>query len=445
MSILRVRDSEGNVQEILAIKGDPGKTPVKGEDYFTEEDIAQIESDIKKDVVFKTMTYNITPEDVPDSAAFATIVKNAQEGSIIQLAAGTYPRLNLKGKDAFRKNITIRGYRTRSSGAEFVLSNYTKHTIIDGIAISSDVEPFANIGDPAGRASDITAATMNSNLRFEHLILDSSFSLVNADITDLSLYDCQFNAGTYAQICANKVNNCFNDYSRWTDTFENFPLYQTRYAHNVSVSYCHFIDARTDTTTEIGAFVKSDGMSAIYMNAVDGATITGNVIDKAAYNGIQITGTSTADRFKAKSKGKILVTNNEVKCTGSRSIRMSSIENAEIIMLWNIMTAKGNIPTEDDAEAVKISCDLTSTLQTKYYNGAVRDETNTYEGEKLNQVTTENTAGIYVELTKTYNSVIDDIQNQINALQTQLNNLISCGTTDPDATTTSTYYVKYED
>ena len=44
MSILRVRDNNGNVTDILAIrgnpgpKGDPGKTPVLGLDYFTDAD-----------------------------------------------------------------------------------------------------------------------------------------------------------------------------------------------------------------------------------------------------------------------------------------------------------------------------------------------------------------------------------------------------------------------
>lgn len=35
MSILRVRDKDGNVTDIPAIRG---KTPVKGVDYFTEAD-----------------------------------------------------------------------------------------------------------------------------------------------------------------------------------------------------------------------------------------------------------------------------------------------------------------------------------------------------------------------------------------------------------------------
>ena len=39
MAILKIRDADGNVIEIPAIKG---KTPVKGVDYFTAEDIQEI-------------------------------------------------------------------------------------------------------------------------------------------------------------------------------------------------------------------------------------------------------------------------------------------------------------------------------------------------------------------------------------------------------------------
>lgn len=42
MAILRLRDADGNVYEILAIKGDPGETPVLGVDYWTPEDKQEI-------------------------------------------------------------------------------------------------------------------------------------------------------------------------------------------------------------------------------------------------------------------------------------------------------------------------------------------------------------------------------------------------------------------
>lgn len=38
-SILRVRDKDGNIIDIPAIRGADGKTPVKGIDYFTEDEI----------------------------------------------------------------------------------------------------------------------------------------------------------------------------------------------------------------------------------------------------------------------------------------------------------------------------------------------------------------------------------------------------------------------
>lgn len=42
MAILKIRDNNGNVTEIPAIKGEAGKTPVKGVDYFTAADITEI-------------------------------------------------------------------------------------------------------------------------------------------------------------------------------------------------------------------------------------------------------------------------------------------------------------------------------------------------------------------------------------------------------------------
>ena len=45
MAILKIKDQDGNIIEIPAIrgeKGDKGDTPVKGTDYWTAEDIAEI-------------------------------------------------------------------------------------------------------------------------------------------------------------------------------------------------------------------------------------------------------------------------------------------------------------------------------------------------------------------------------------------------------------------
>ena len=44
MAILRVKDDNGNVIDIPAIKGDNGYTPQKGVDYWTDADKAEIKA-----------------------------------------------------------------------------------------------------------------------------------------------------------------------------------------------------------------------------------------------------------------------------------------------------------------------------------------------------------------------------------------------------------------
>ena len=46
MSILKIRDADGNEQEVLAIRGEPGHTPERGTDYWTEADKEQIINDV---------------------------------------------------------------------------------------------------------------------------------------------------------------------------------------------------------------------------------------------------------------------------------------------------------------------------------------------------------------------------------------------------------------
>ena len=50
--ILKVRDENGNVQEILVIKGDNGYTPVKGVDYFTEDEVNSVATQAAGKIVF---------------------------------------------------------------------------------------------------------------------------------------------------------------------------------------------------------------------------------------------------------------------------------------------------------------------------------------------------------------------------------------------------------
>ena len=44
MAILKIKDENGNIIEVSALKGDNGYTPVRGTDYWTEADKAEIQA-----------------------------------------------------------------------------------------------------------------------------------------------------------------------------------------------------------------------------------------------------------------------------------------------------------------------------------------------------------------------------------------------------------------
>lgn len=60
-AIIRVKNADGSVVEIPALKGDPGYTPQKGIDYYTEEDKAEIEQAVAEKVSF-TEAQTLTEE-----------------------------------------------------------------------------------------------------------------------------------------------------------------------------------------------------------------------------------------------------------------------------------------------------------------------------------------------------------------------------------------------
>ena len=61
MAILKIKDEQGNVIEIPALKGDKGNdgyTPIKGTDYWTDSDKAEIQAYIDQQLgVVENGTY----------------------------------------------------------------------------------------------------------------------------------------------------------------------------------------------------------------------------------------------------------------------------------------------------------------------------------------------------------------------------------------------------
>ena len=90
MSILRIRDDKGNVQEILALRGEPGKDYV-----LTQED----KQEIANLALGMKVILNATSETIRD------IISNAPEGATINLAPGDYSLLTLTNEKGHNKSL----------------------------------------------------------------------------------------------------------------------------------------------------------------------------------------------------------------------------------------------------------------------------------------------------------------------------------------------------
>lgn len=44
---------------VPAVKGDPGKTPIKGVDYFTEEEIEELKAEVRQEVIDESFSLEI--------------------------------------------------------------------------------------------------------------------------------------------------------------------------------------------------------------------------------------------------------------------------------------------------------------------------------------------------------------------------------------------------
>lgn len=62
MSVMKIRDENGVFQPVRTIrgeKGEDGSTPVKGADYWTEEDRAAIIAELKASLTPETWTFTL--------------------------------------------------------------------------------------------------------------------------------------------------------------------------------------------------------------------------------------------------------------------------------------------------------------------------------------------------------------------------------------------------
>lgn len=101
MSILRVRDKDGNIQEILTIRGEQGErgpkgdAPVRGVDYYTETDKQEIIEDVLENVnigITEDNFYDLLSEQAndPDSILSSTYANTDSVNELEELIVYNY-------------------------------------------------------------------------------------------------------------------------------------------------------------------------------------------------------------------------------------------------------------------------------------------------------------------------------------------------------------------
>lgn len=284
-----------------------------------------------------------TPETLVSTIA------SVRPGTTIQLAPGDYNLLVLKGKGAYPENLTIVG---------------TDGVNMAGVSITSGLNAYSAIQKTTN--SDVTMAMMPKNLTFKNITFTDSFCVRNCDIAGLAVHNCVFSEGACFNLVPNRISDQHgNDGSA---TMGIVLHYATRRAHDAVIKGCHFVNANTTAET-----------TAIYAESIDGITIHNNTVDAAAWNGVQVAGKLQVNRYDAASTGRIAITNNTIRNTGSHSMRLNKFENANIYLVSNKLHSANQ--TENNIEPIKITgFDSTTKITTTNRTSAVTKESNTYEG-----------------------------------------------------------------
>lgn len=305
---------EGTEEEWLAsLKGEKGEKGDPGEVIHTD----MTRDELEEMFVKRAPVYQATPDTILE------VLQSAEKGAIVQLTAGEYGLLTLVGKEAYPEDLTI-------VGGEGVT--------VAGISITSGVKDqeinsaYYNLAEYNCANTDLTNAALPKGLTIQDITFTDSFSLRNASFEDLSIIGCVFSAGTYLYVDPNRMMDVYGgDFTAEKHNFETRPFFAKLTPKNLIVRECVFEDA---TPLNDGSTHIEKNASAILVKGVCGITIYKNTVKGAAYNGVQIGGNDITI-YNNFSSGEITITNNTFVKTSSRGIRLSTIENANVIALKN--------------------------------------------------------------------------------------------------------------
>ena len=274
-----------------------------------------------------------------------TTIAGAEEGTTVVLSAGEYATIKLIGVESFAENITLLGV----TGTE-----------VNGLAIST--------GKTAANAT--ANDYMSSNLTIKNIHFTNNLMFRNGGIDGIKVLDSKFTQGagifmeadTYATPHNYASENEIFGTEGTAESESNFhertsdkvPLIK-----NVVIEGCDF--SGSDEAVE-NAEVVIDDQTAIYVGFAENVTVKNNTIAQAEWNGIQL-----------GAEGEIVVENNTMNNTGSRSMRIV-IREAETEMSIKNNTMNNSDQAETNSEKIKVTGPAGATVEC---------EGNTYGGEAI--------------------------------------------------------------
>lgn len=315
--------------------------------YDTEQNLTPEEKQVARnniDAIGREEIFDYYVITTPDTLAEA--IANATPNITIVLTEGDY-EIRLLGYKSYPENLTIKG----STGA-----NVKAVEITSGLSISYNYDN-----------ADLTESIMPKGLTFTGVNFTGTFKVRNCGIEDLTITDCHFGKGAIVDISPNRA-----------DIYEHGARYEPGLvrAKNLVIRN-NIFDYSAD-------YSSSDRNSTICVASVDGTEISGNVINRTAYNGIQIASVGTAGY---ESCGRISISNNTINYAGSRGIRIARLKDAQLCVVGNMIKHANQIPAEATSnvkELIKIT-DYSYTSVVCQHNKVVgKDYTNDPNGIYIN-------------------------------------------------------------
>lgn len=150
MAILKIKDADGKVYEVPALKGDPGYTPQKGIDYWTEEDKAEIIAEVPLVKTAEQPTFVNSIDEMTDTSKVYVM----PDGFLYTYMQKTTVSV---GENHFVPSEAIINARLSGSSGS-ITENGSAGSVVTGFIAVSDwntINPFeVSIGSVSNKGSD---------------------------------------------------------------------------------------------------------------------------------------------------------------------------------------------------------------------------------------------------------------------------------------------------